>query len=120
MKVVAIDISNEQNRKYYNGRHKPYKKEWKALVNDPSNQYDPVEYFHEYGDGKGNCVTLTIGEANTIQEIILQRYYSDKVKYESFSSNFPEDFIPSRIGYEDLKDMADDMKWFINDLLGMI
>ena len=117
MKIIAINLNEGNNKEIYWGRSKKFKKEWKALVNDPANHYDPVTFYKEHGNG---YEIMTDGEPKTIQEKLIQRIYGDKPTYEDMSENFPEDFIESRTSWDDLKDYADDMKYFINELITMI
>lgn len=120
MEIIAINLNEGNNKEIYWGRSKKFKKEWKALVSDPTNHYDPVTFYKEHGREWNGYEIMTDGEPKTIQEKLIQRLYQIEPTYERMSTDFPEDFIESRTSWDDLKDYADDMKWFIWNLLDMI
>ena len=120
MKIIAINLNEGNNKEYYWGKTKEFKKEWKTLLDDPSNTHDAVEFFKAYGKEPKGYHLILDGEPTTIQEKLIQRIYSDEPTYEDMSKNFPEDFIECRTSWDDLKDYADDMKYFINELITMI
>lgn len=120
MEIIAINLNEGNNKEIYWGKSKKFKKEWKALVNDPANHYDPVTFYKEHGKEWKGYKIMTDGEPTTIQEKLIQRIYSDKPTYEGMSEFFPEDFNVYRTSWDDLKDYADDMKYFINELITMI
>lgn len=120
MKVIAINLNEGNNKEYYWGKSKKYRKEWKTLLNEPSNHYDAVEFFKAHGsEPKGYEIVLE-GEPTTIQEMLIQRLYGTAATYEHMSESFPEDFNEYRTSWDDLKDYADDMRYFINSLVSMI
>ena len=120
MKIIAINLNEGNNKEYYWGQTKEFKKEWKKLLEDPSNTHDAVEFFKVYGKEPKGYHLILDGEPTTIQEKLIQRIYGNKPTYEDMSKNFPEDFIEDRTSWDDLKDYADDMKYFINELITMI
>lgn len=121
MEIIAINLNEGNNREIYWGKAKKFKKEWNALVNDPENRYDPVEFYKKYGKDYPEGYTVeTVGKPSTIQEALIERFYSLAGTYESMSSSFPEDFIESRTSWDEMVRYADDMKYFIDYLMGMI
>lgn len=120
MKLIAINLNEGNNREIYWGKSKMYRKEWKALTDDPNNQYDPLTFFKENGKKPMRYEISTIGEPTTIQEKIIERIYSDKSKYEDMFNLCSEDLIESRTSYDELKNYADDMAHFIESLINMI
>lgn len=118
LEIIAIEMV-EPNNKYYWGKNKKYKKEWNELVKN-SPRHNAVEYFKKYGKPQKYHLIL-MGMPETIEEKLVEAFYDDgKVSYINLSDRMPEDFIESRMDFYELKDYADDMKYFIKDLLNMI
>lgn len=120
MKIVAINLTEGNNLEVYCDRKKKREKEWKALLDDPKNSYNPVTFYREYGCYPKYTEIICVGEPETIQEKLIQRVYSNSVVYERMSKEFPEDLVEGRTSWDDLKRYADDMASFINELTRMI
>lgn len=120
MELIAIDLNQGNNREYYWGKSRKYRKEWSNLIEDKHNHYDAVEFFKAFGSHPIGYKVLTIGKPTTIQEALIQRIYSNDAKYEEMRQIAPEDLVESRISWGELRGYADDMAVFINELIYMI
>ena len=77
MEIIAINLNEGNNKEIYWGNADKFKKEWDALVNDPENRYDPVEFYKRYGKDYPEGYTVeTVGKPATIQEALIERFYS--------------------------------------------
>ena len=118
MMIIAINLDEGDNKEYYHGKSRKFRKEWKELLKDPKNHYDPIIFYKNHGRSPKHYEIIVDGEPTTIQEKLIKALYLDELTYMMINS--PEDFVESRISYETLKDYADDMKYFISDLISMI
>lgn len=126
MKIFALDISNKENLKLYHNRcdeNFEYRPIWIDIKNDPKNHYDALEFFKKYGRNpceKHMYIEELEGEhPKTIVEHLINRVYFCS-GYESYSRSFPEDMCEERTDWYDMKEFADNMGYFINNLISLI
>ena len=123
MKILAIDLSQGDNRDIYWDRSKKRKKEWNALREDPGNLHDPLEFYRKHGGKRPSGFELdVVGEPSTFEEALIARIYRNgpSVPYEQACDHFPEDLIEERCGFDSMKNYADEMRWFISGLYDFI
>lgn len=119
MEIIAIEKTNEIYKGYFwSGESKKYEKEWNELVENAP-RYDAVAFYKEFKSAKDKHIII-IGEPKTIEEKLIEGYYEQRPRYISFSNSFPEDFIEGRTSFDDMIEYADEMKYFIEDLLDTI
>lgn len=127
MKIFAFDISTQENLKLFQDRcdcevfeYRPY---WIDIMNDPKNHYDALEFFNKYGRKpweKHMHIEELEGEyPKTIVEHLIDRAYFHS-GYERYSRSFPEDICESRTDWYEMKDFADNMGYFIDNLIDLI
>lgn len=117
MEIIAIEMT-DTNKKYYWEQNKKYKKEWNELVKNAP-RHNAVNFYKEFKSAKGKHI-IVVGEPKTIEEKLVKGFYEQKPSYISSSRAFPEDFVEDRTSFEDMIEYADEMKYFIEDLLDMI
>lgn len=83
------------------------------------------EYFKDFRRKDGYYTKISykcFGKpTNAIEQIVYaETDYLDNLSYQSAKDNYPEDLIESRTDWEDMKDYADGMYYFIQDLMGDI
>ena len=123
MKILAIDLSQGDNRDIYWGKSKKRKKEWNALREDPKNLYDPLEFYRKHNGKRPSGFELdVVGEPSTFEEALIARIYRNgpDVPYERVCDHFPEDLCEERCGFDSMKNYADEMRWFISGLYDFI
>lgn len=116
--------------------------EWKNICNSKLQGQERQNAFNEYIKTYGTKVTIReyfkdfrrkddyytkisykcFGKpTNAIEQIVYaETDYLDNLSYLSAKDNHPEDLIESRTDWEDMKDYADGMYYFIQDLMGDI
>lgn len=122
MKILAIDLSQGDNRNIYWNRSKR-KNKWNALRSDPKNMHDPLEFYREHRGKKPVGFELdVVGEPSTFEEALIARIYRNgpDVPYERVCDRFPEDLCEERCGFDSMKNYADEMRWFISSLYDFI
>ena len=101
--------------------------EWETLKR--SNHVNAIEFFRKHkNDRHLDFIYLEIvGNPTTLEEKIVHRFLLPNLcgkqmecTYEDFSDAFPEDFTEGRTDWYHLKEYADDMKYFIQDLFDTI
>lgn len=105
LEIIAIDL-NVTN------------KDRKSLI-DNSPRYNAVEFFRE-NKRPNNKEIILVGEATTVEEKLVKCFYEKKPEYPIVSYFLPEEFIETRTSFETMKRYADEMKYFIEDLLRTI
>ena len=128
MELIAIPTTDETKRVWHeidNGCKT--NDEWEALKRD--NHVDAIDFFRKHkNDRENNFIYLEIvGEPTTLEEKIVHRFLLPNLcgkqmecTYEDFSDTFPEDFTEDRTDWYELKEWADGMKYFIQDLFDTI
>lgn len=113
--------------------------EWKNICNSKLQGQERQNAFNEYIKTYGTKVTIReyfkdfrrkddyytkisykcFGKpTNAIEQIVYaETDYLDNLSYLSAKDNHPEDLIESRTDWEDMKDYADGMYYFIQDLM---
>ena len=117
MEIITIEMT-DTNKKYYWDKSKKYKKEWNELVENAP-RHDAVAFYKEFKSAKGKHI-IVVGEPKTIEEKLIKGFYEKKPNYISYSDSFPEDFVEGRTSFDNMVEYADEMKYFIEDLLNMI
>lgn len=113
MKIKAVDVSGK-NYEIYQYQKTRTKKEWEKLVNK-TKSVDAVRFYKSYGEKPKSKVIIIEGEPKTMQEAVVKRIYED-CTFEKMMENFPEDFVETRVDYEELLAYANEMKNFIDGL----
>lgn len=117
LEIIAIEL-NETNKEYWWGKSDKYKKEWKELV-DNSPRHNAVDFFKE-NKRPNNKEIILVGEATTVEEKLVKCFYEKKPEYPIVSYLLPEELIETRTSFETMKSYADEMKYFIEDLIRTI
>lgn len=117
LEIIAIEMT-DTNKEYYWGKSKKYKKEWNELVNNAP-RHNAVAFYKEFKSAKDKHI-IVVGEAKTIEEKLVKGFYEQKPSYISSSNSFSEDFVEGRTSFDDMVEYADEMKYFIEDLLNTI
>lgn len=123
MKILAIDLTQGDNRDIYWDKSKKRKKEWKALREDPKNLHDPLEFYRKHNGERPSGFELdVVGEPSTFEEALITRIYRSgcAAPYEQVCDLFPEDLVEERCGFDSMKSYADEMRWFISSLYSFI
>lgn len=105
LEIIAIDFNIDNKDK-------------KELI-DNSLRYNAVEFFRKHKRPNDKEIIL-VGEATTIEEKLVKCFYEKKPEYPIVSYFLPEEFIETRTSFETMKAYADEMKYFIEDLLRTI
>lgn len=90
-------------------------------IKEHGEQISIVEYFKDLNRnswGKDYCYSCYGEPEDSIERIVnAEINYDNDLNYLSAKNNNPEDLIESRTSWDEMKDYADGLYWFINSVI---
>lgn len=126
MKIIKVPITEYSKQLFHSiGKSKEAKLKWEELLN--KSQSMTAEEFWKREQTGYNCSSevknwfFVVGKPESIiDELVNLKMGESNVYYPWISSHSPEDLIESRTDWERLKELADEMYYFIGRLYDYI